>query len=56
MSESKSDDETTSTSSRYEKLIVRVRDLEQSLNKAKRVNEMIEDKKKAVEAKYDAYV
>ena len=56
MNESKDDEMSSSTStSRLEKLISKVKDLEEELNRSKNSNVVSEEKRKALEAKYDAY-
>ena len=56
MNESKDDEMSSSTStSRLEKLISKVKDLEEELNRSKNANGVSEEKRKALEAKYDAY-
>ena len=56
MNESKDDEMSSSTStSRLEKLISKVKDLEEELNRSKNANVESEEKRKALEAKYDAY-
>ena len=52
MNESKDDE---MSSSRLEKLISKVKDLEEELNRSRNANVVSEEKRKALEAKYDAY-
>ena len=54
MNEAK-DEETSSSTSRFEKLISKMKDLEEQLNRSRNANVVSEEKRKAVEAKYVAY-